>query len=146
MEIDVTMSARMGRRAELRRYRTDLARAGYRVVSSWLDSEVDDADLDSKTLGEQQVRNLEEIDRSTLHVVFTDPPGEEVVGATRGTRHFDAGYAWSLQRVVIVGPRENAAHHIPDVEVYPTWGAFYEALTGMKLPVDDDLGLDRIES
>jgi hypothetical protein len=145
MDINVSFSARLGRREELRAYRAQLASHGYQVVSSWLDSEVDDADVDEETLGDRQQRNLEDIDTSTLHVAFSEPPGREVKGATRGARHFDAGYAYSIARVAVVGPRENGAHCEALCDRYETWEAFFEDLTGLDPKVDDDLGLDRSE-
>jgi hypothetical protein len=139
--IDVSFSARLGRREELRAYRAQLVDAGYNVVSSWLDSDEDDADVDEDTLADRQQRNLEDIDTSTLHVAFTEPPGREVKGATRGARHFDAGYAYSIARVAVVGPRENGAHCEALCDRYETWDEFLEDLTGMAPKVDDDLGL-----
>lgn len=140
--IYVSFSARLGRREELRNYRDELERHGYEVVSGWIDGDLQDEDLEPYNLAERQQQNLADIDKSTLHVTFTEPPGVEVKGATRGTRHFDAGYAYTICRTVAVGPRENAAHHEPMMERFDTWGAFLEDLTGLVTEVDDDLGLE----
>lgn len=51
--------------------------------------------------------------------------------ASRGGRHVEYGIALALEKaVIVVGPQENIFHLLPQVEHYPDWPAYLEALDG----------------
>jgi hypothetical protein len=160
--ISVYLSARLARRDELKNLREDLLAAGIECTSRWLDGEPTDladiADMDRS-----------DVLRADVLVTFTDPPSTEVCGlviadqhggshivaitpgtvsrfewAHRGGRHVEFGMALAAGKVcIVVGPRENFAHHSRDVRVCADWDECLGAL--MALNAAAEIGLDASE-
>lgn len=128
----VFLSARYGRRHELRRYREDLVRLGFRVASRWIDGE--DEDGPGGPTREEARRWLEmdlvDLARSNVFVSFSEDPAAPPAGASRGGRHVETGMALEAgKEVLLVGPRENLFHWwLADSQVFETWAAALERL------------------
>lgn len=142
----VYLSARFGRRVELRRYRDELIALGHLVTSDWIDAEDDAVTL--WPLASNGV--IAAIADSTVLLAFTEEPAFPLdalhlintcaVGASRGGRHAEMGAALALQiasggldlawtpTIVLIGPREHILHHHPCVQQVETWA---EALAWM---------------
>ena len=128
----VFLSARYARRHELRRYREDLLRLGFRVASRWIDGEDEDGLAGP---GRAEARraleiNLIDLAQATVFVAFTEDPENPPHGAARGGRHVELGMALEAgKEILIVGPRENILHHGPaDAQVFETWAAALDRL------------------
>lgn len=121
----IYLASRYGRRGELAQYAADLAEAGHEVTASWV--------IDSQEgMTDTEIALLDWFDvmRAQAVVAFTEPPGEEVLGATRGARHVELGASLATgKRVLVVGHLENVFCHLPAVEFYPTWTDALMALT-----------------
>ncbi len=128
----VFLSARYARREELRGYREDLRRAGFRVESSWLDG---DEEISLAGPGREEALLWLSADRidlgmSEILICFTEDPEHQPAGGSRGGRHVEFGLALEAGKTIyLVGPRENLFHwSVPDPRVFPTWAAALEAL------------------
>jgi hypothetical protein len=156
--IKVYLSARFARKDELRAYRDALVAAGIECTSRWLDGEPQDladiADMDRA-----------DVLRADVLVTFTDPASGHVLGlvlsnggrkwvepgsvsehewAHRGGRHVEFGMALGAGKVaMVVGPRENFAHHSRDVRVCPDWTEALDVLVAMQAA--SEIGLDDAE-
>jgi nucleoside 2-deoxyribosyltransferase len=104
-------AARFSKRVELRRYRAQLTRLGHVVTSRWLDGK---ADENAATAS----RDLADIDTADVCIWFTEQPRS----ATRGGRHFEAGYAAGRgKNLIIVGPVEHIFCHLGNIERFGCW-------------------------
>lgn len=128
----VFLSARYARRHELRRYREDLLRLGFRVASRWLDGE-DEVGLEGP--GREEARRWLEIDLvdmalASVVVCFSEAPDHQPPGGSRGGRHVELGMALEAgKEVLLVGPRENLFHWwLADSQVFETWSAALDRL------------------
>lgn len=125
----IYLAARFARREELREIAEELAKAGARVTSRWLD----ESPLRDWELGNARAATLAEMDFGDLRsadvcIAFTEG-GEGPSG--RGGRHAELGIALALNlRVIVVGPREHVFHCLPAVEQYPDWERARQALAG----------------
>lgn len=132
------LAARYGRREELVDYAADLVQRGHAVTSRWLAGGHQAEALDAGGAGDpgrwpldEAVRfaqeDIDDLLRADAVVSFTEEPRAT---SSRGGRHVEFGMA--LERrlsgedrlLVIVGPRENVFHCLPEVEVFPDWPAF----------------------
>lgn len=86
--------------------------AGIEVTSSWLDNKED-----GLTFTDVATLDIEDVDRASALVLYTEPYGTSVPG---GGRHVEFGYALGKgKRVCVVGPLENIFHWHPSVHVFP---------------------------
>ena len=127
----IYLAARYSRAEELCGYAKVLRESGYEVTSRWLDgsSQISkeakevEASTDSIPLSGRLFAEIDYTDllRSDTLIAFTEKPG---AGPGRGGRHVEFGLAvaWG-HRIMIVGPRENVFHTLPEVEQFWTWDA-----------------------
>lgn len=124
----VYLAARCARSDELRVIAQDLEAAGWDVTSSWLsvDSAVAADGLVAGGKAEQiATMDFKDLARSNVLVSFTEGNGAR----GKGGRHVEFGMAIALGiRVVVVGPRENVFHCLPQVEQYDTWAEAEQAI------------------
>ncbi len=135
--MNIYLAARYGRREELCGYRRDLRLMGHEVPARWLDGKHQAKD-DGDTLpgGPSLARNFAEDDLADLlscHCLIAFPEAPRS-SSSRGGRHVEFGMALGLKlagrpmRILVVGPRENVFHCLPEVEHYATWSEARAAL------------------
>ena len=127
------LAARYSRIDELNKYKQDLEARGNKVTSRWLKGEhrAEDADLDPVFSADIALKDLLDVYEAGTIINFTEPPRQQ--NTTRGGRHVEFGVGLALRRhLVIIGPRENVFHYLPDVKQYDTWEQFLEVLDGRK--------------
>lgn len=131
----VYLAARYSRHPEMQRVAEDLKAMGHEVTSRWI-SGVHHLELegnyhspaaegfneaDTKKLTQFAIEDLEDLYDANMVICFTEEPKSVL---TRGARHTEFGVGLEIaDRMIVVGPRENIFHFLPDVEVYPTWEA-----------------------
>jgi len=132
------LAGRYGRREELLDYAADLVHRGHGVTSRWLGGGHQAEELDAGGNGDVARWPLEQARRFALDdiedvlaadglIAFSEPPRST---ASRGGRHVEFGMAlcWRLASgvgpLVVIGPRENVFHCLPEVDVFPDWPAF----------------------
>lgn len=101
----------------------ELRNVGIEVTSRWIDETVPHTveikDVPEVYLQETSIVDLEDIDRADALVSFV-PSAQELVDATvsassRGGRHVEFGYAIGKSKpIIVVGPRENVFHYLPE--------------------------------
>jgi hypothetical protein len=123
------LAARYGRRLELCEYRDELLRRGHEVVSRWLDGAHASAgyDLRSEASIEDQTRYaIEEwgdLLSADVVISFTEPAP---LKPSRGGRHAEFGAAVASRKwCIVVGPRENIFHCLPQIQ----WFEAFDDLT-----------------
>lgn len=133
--LKIYLAGRYGRRDELMDYARDLADKGHIVTSRWLDgTHENDETARAYEAGESPegavqfaVDDVNDVLRASVVISFTESPREtsnvvDAWRASRGGRHVEFGMALALhKRVIVVGPRENVFHLLPEVEHYFTW-------------------------
>lgn len=128
------LASRYGRRDELRGYAEELQALGHEVTSRWLwegdEGVTDDGGTlrgSDEALHRAAQRDIEDIDRSDGQVFFTEDPQSHF---GRGGRHVEFGFALAASRgpMIIVGPRENLFHYLPELEQFDTYGDFANSL------------------
>lgn len=91
----VFLSARYARRHELRGYREDLRRAGFRVESSWIDGE-EEASLAGPGREDALAwlaQDRVDLGMAEIVICFTEDPTCPPPGGSRGGRHVEFGLA-----------------------------------------------------
>jgi len=123
----VYLAARYSRREELCGYRSHLETLGYVVTSRWLNGnhQIDDAGLSVEAKAAERERfaceDWNDLMEADICISFTETPRSS---NSRGGRHVEYGAALAKgARCLVVGPRENVFHCLPEVEVYEEWGA-----------------------
>ena len=120
----IYLAARYSRRDELCGYKRELEAMGHEVTARWLfgDHQVSDADLNAG-LPDVRIRFARE-DWADLMgagccISFTEAPRSS---NSRGGRHVEFGAALAMgKQCIVVGPRENVFHCLPDVIHFETW-------------------------
>ena len=70
--------------------------------------------------------DIADIDAADTVILFTQDPTKPFV---RGGRMHEFGYAHGKGKsLIVIGPRENIFHYLPDVEVFHSWEAFLEEI------------------
>lgn len=120
----IYLASRYSRITEMRNYTAQLAEIGHEVTSRWVhrayqivtDEYKDDLHHLEARCAEE---DLEDLRAAECIICFSEPPRSTT---SRGGRHveFGAAVAWGT-RLILVGPRENVFHYVPQVEVYETW-------------------------
>ena len=142
----IYLAARYSRLEELQGYADDLRAIGHRVEAHWL-------------LGHHQMHEAaDKVEAATMSVPiearlikgrlfaeddFLDVFGANMLiafseeprtgGASRGGRHVELGLAlaWGKE-IIVVGPRENVFHTLPQVRHFWRWSEALVALRGME--------------
>lgn len=123
----IYLAARYSRHEEMRDYRSQLERWGYKVTSRWIDgghqlSKEELGDEAEKKRSQFALEDFADLEDADTVINFTEEPRAT---NSRGGRHVEFGYALGLgYRVIVIGPRENVFHCLPCVGWYPTWDAF----------------------
>ena len=119
----IYLAASYSRRQELQSYAAQLRADGHTVTARWITGVHDDPHTNEATCAQDDVADIYAAD-CTLS--FTDSPTS---GRKRGGRHVEFGIALARdQLLVLVGPRENVFHHLPNVKQYDTFEAARAAL------------------
>jgi nucleoside 2-deoxyribosyltransferase len=126
------LSAKYVRNSEMRGYRSQLEQLGHTITSRWIDCHegrypipfnphtVDDHLEDCAKLANDDLMDIQAAD---IVIAFTD-----VASGGTGGRHIEFGYALAYEiPVVVVGPRENVFHALPEIEWYPDWESLLKA-------------------
>lgn len=126
------LAPRFARREEMQGYKAELEAQGHTVYGTWIDDPYPATEgriLGDPVLGaELALDDLREISKADTMIAFTELPG---VHPNRGGRHVELGIALARDmRVIVVGPRENVFHCLPDIAVYATWAEFLAAVPG----------------
>ena len=115
------------------KYAEEARAAGIEITSGWLEEPhkptTQMADLDEKTHELYANRDLEDIDRADVVVLFAVPPTDTPI--PRAGRHVEFGYALHAQiPIYVVGNvKENIFHHLPGrVKHVESWDAALEIL------------------
>lgn len=128
------LAARFSRYDEMQGVRDVLRGLGHTVTSRWIDQHGGDQlesaaqavlNSDPASVAHFGLHDLEDIDAADVVVSFTSTDG-----GGKGGRHVEFGYALGAGKpVVIVGPRENIFHTLPQVEHHADWPRWVMALT-----------------
>jgi nucleoside 2-deoxyribosyltransferase len=131
----IYLAARFSRNDEMRGVRDVLTAIGYEITSRWIDlhggEQKESAaaavlNSDPASVAHFGEHDIEDLRAADVVVSFTSPDN---VG--KGGRHIEFGYGLALgKRMVVVGPRENIFHTLPQVEHYPDWPRLVMALAG----------------
>lgn len=129
----IYLASRYSRREELCRYADELRAMGYEVTSRWLagNHQIDDAGLSAEAAIEDGTRfaleDWDDLMTADVCISFTEEPRST---SSRGGRHVEFGAALAAGKVsIVIGPRENVFHCMPNVIVFPDWTAFGDVLT-----------------
>ncbi len=125
----IYLTGRYSRISELNQYAKELSENGHTVTSRWLhgfeqtDEEavaVINAEDSIPEIGARFAQgDLEDINEADAVIAFTERPRSN---QGRGGRHVEFGIAVALEKgLIVVGPRENIFHCLPQVEVCDTW-------------------------
>ena len=123
----IYLAARYSRNDEMRGVRDVLQTLfGHEVTSRWIDQHGGNL-LESFVAG--QLNDDPEGCAKYAQIDIDDLKAADVVvsftskdGGGKGGRHVEYGLALGLgKRLVIVGPRENVFHTLPNVDWYPDW-------------------------
>ena len=97
---------------ELIEYDRILRRNGHSCTSGWLYLH------DKDQMKRMAEFDIEDINRSEIFVLFSEPKGEK----TRGGKHFETGYAYARGLpIIVVGEKEHIFHELDGVEIVKDW-------------------------
>ena len=121
----VYFAASWALREKMREYRAELASMGGDVTSRWIDSEDvtgmkhEDVVADPQRAIAGATLDLSDIDAAEMVVIFTEVP------STTGGLHFEFGYAWGNDKmVVVIGPQPNVFFSLVGNAHFPDWDTF----------------------
>lgn len=130
----IYLAARYSRNDEMRGVRDVLSAIGYRITSRWIDQHNGELEksftpealsVDPEGCAPFGIADVEDLRAADIVVSFTSRDG-----GGKGGRHVEFGMALGLgKRLIVVGPRENIFHTLPEVEHYPNWSRLVMALT-----------------
>jgi len=127
----IYLASRYSRREELCTYRAELEEAGHTVTSRWLNGnhQIDDQGLSAQAAETERVRFASEdwhdLTTADCCISFTEAPRST---SSRGGRHVEFGAALAAGLgCIVIGPRENVFHCLPQVRWFPDWATFQAA-------------------
>jgi hypothetical protein len=122
----IYLAARYSRNLEMQGVRDILEALEHEITSRWIDCHAgkyltsftpEHLNNDPEYCSALAQHDLEDLIAAEMVVSFTDEKG-----GGKGGRHVEFGYALALgKRVLLVGPRENVFHTMPQVEHYVSW-------------------------
>jgi len=132
----IYLAARYSRIEELNNYKAILEESGHIVTSRWLNGDSQSHGYDAYKIARGNELDLfpekaalfakddvEDVKAAHMILCFSEEPRNGNSG--RGGRHIEFGLALALgKRVIVIGPRENVFHCLPEIEHFPTWDAF----------------------
>lgn len=108
----------------LREHARLIRKKGHEVTSGWLLERINPKkDIeDGENYRKQAERDIYDINRSDLFVLFTTNPKEWI---KRGGKHFEAGYAYAKGiPVEVIGPNENIFYFLRDIKHHESFDKF----------------------
>ena len=110
MSLSIYLAGRYQSKDKLAKIGNALKDQGYEITARWL------YDFQGSAK-ESAVGDMDDVKKADYLVSFTEEPA---IGYNTGGRHVEFGAAWAWgKKLVLVGPRENIFHHLPDVvQVY----------------------------
>ena len=131
----IYLAARYSRLEEVLENAEELMLAGHEVTSRWIfgshewsraeqaaQAEFTDVPLEAQKFALDDVNDVQDAE---MVICFSDPPRDK---PQRGGKHFEFGVAWSMgKECVVVGPRENVFHCLPEITHYSSWKEFKDA-------------------
>jgi hypothetical protein len=134
----IYLASRYSRLEEMQLVSQVLGSMGHEVTSRWImgGHQISDRGLNEgaqETLRQRfAVEDLEDVVAAECVISFTEEPRSSL---TRGGRHVEFGLALGLgKRLIVVGPRENVFHCLPQVEVFPDRMAMALSLGAYQCP------------
>jgi hypothetical protein len=128
----IYLASRFSRVQEMRDYSAQLAEMGHEVTSRWvqrppeLDGQGRPVDEGRGSEARCAIEDLEDLRAADWIIFFSEPPRST---NSRGGRHVEFGAALALgMRMILVGPRENVFHYVPEIEVFGDWEALRAVL------------------
>jgi nucleoside 2-deoxyribosyltransferase len=120
MSNTIYLAAAFRKRFLLQGCRADVLRAGFTVVSRWIDLKEENVAEALQCAHD----DLDDIKLADILIAFPDPPRTT---NSRGGFHFETGFAAALgRRVIVVGSKSNIFHEL--FEFFPTWPQACSAL------------------
>lgn len=144
----IYLAARYSRNEEMRGYRDFFTRWGHEVTSRWIDCHPDitgDPQLEASftpgflTSSPELARpfgefDIEDLDRADTFICFTSTE----LGS-KGGHHVEFGYALKAgKQMIVIGPRVNVFHTLPQVKHFNTWDEFETVFAMSHLTTDPD--------
>jgi hypothetical protein len=126
----IYLASRYSRLLEMQGIRTQLEGIGDVVVSRWIEGKhkLNDAGNSSEVIRFAE-EDWVDLNTSDCVISFTEMPR---TFHSRGGRHVEFGIALAAgKRLIVVGPRENVFHWLPQVSVYEIWHDCFVALDGV---------------
>ena len=125
----IYISARYGRRLEMRRVAAKLRKMGHEVTSTWVDSTAKDgAELSDIGATAIAINEMNELAGSSALVLFTERFPKRLPDS--GGHDVELGAAIGSRKLIYrVGPRENLFHKHPVVRCVPSKAALYRLLS-----------------
>lgn len=128
--LSVYLAAPYATKDEIRRHASELEALGCEVTAQWLDephaATVAFTSRDPEELRAFARRDIDDIARAEVFLFFSLDPEQPT---KRGGRHVELGLAVAQgKRIIVIGPRENIFHFLPEIEVVPTFTAAIELL------------------
>ena len=129
---EIYLASRYSRYEEMARYADQLAVLGFNVTSRWIHGshQISDSGLSEQAKESERIRFAQEdwddLMRAHTVISFTEQPRSS---NSRGGRHVEFGAALALgKRCIVVGPRENVFHCLPEVEHFEFWWQAFDVL------------------
>ena len=127
VDMKIYLAARYSRHKELQGYAYQLIADGHEITSRWIwgGHQIDDAGLSVEAQREERERfateDTDDLMNSEICINFTEIPRST---NSRGGRHVEFGIALGLmKRCIVVGPRENVFHCLPEVEIFNSFSS-----------------------
>lgn len=140
MKYNIYIAGRYSRKEEFKQYIKELESLGHTVTSSWITlASESTTEADPVVLERSALACIKDITKSDCFLYFTDSVRENIESFTkdelfelsRGGRHVELGISmiWGVDRIILVGGRENIFHYIEDMECYDTFEECKKALS-----------------
>ncbi len=141
----IYLAARYSRIDELNGYAEQLRSLGHTVDARWLQGnhQIDDAGLSAEAETAERVRfaeeDLHDLMSADACISFTEIPRST---NSRGGRHVEFGAALAAGKLcIVIGPRENVFHCLPEVYWFSSWEEFDKIwLDGFEQPTCRECG------
>ncbi len=119
----VYLAARYVRRDEMVGHARELTVMGYEVTSRWINGSHELGDHPAAAeRARLALEDYGDLERADIVLCFTEEPRARLEQPGRGGRHVEMGIALALgKRVVLIGPRENVFHHLPQAQHHEDW-------------------------
>ena len=116
----VYLTGRPARREEMLARGRELTSAGHPVTARWLSAAPQRTGDELSEPGHARSRR-EDVGRANTLIAFTEHPLASR-SSDGGLRHVEFGWAQAQgARLILIGPRENIMHCLPEVERLPEW-------------------------